>query len=67
MSKRGWLLFAAMGLIWGVPYLFIKVAVEQLTPATLVLLRTALAAALLLPSPRPAASCGRCPGTGVRC
>ena len=49
MSKRGWLLFAAMGLIWGVPYLFIKVAVGSLTPATLVLLRTALAAALLLP------------------
>ncbi|MGX6604932.1 DMT family transporter [Micromonosporaceae bacterium Da 78-11] len=49
MSKRGWLLFAVMGLIWGVPYLFIKVAVDELTPASLVLLRTALAAALLLP------------------
>jgi len=49
VSKRGWLLFAAMGLIWGVPYLFIKVAVGTLTPASLVLARTALAAALLLP------------------
>ena len=49
MSRRGWLLFVAMGLIWGVPYLFIKVAVDVLTPASLVLLRTALAAALLLP------------------
>ena len=49
MSKRGWLLFAVMGLIWGVPYLFIKVAVGTLTPASLVLARTALAAALLLP------------------
>jgi drug/metabolite transporter (DMT)-like permease len=49
MSKRGWLLFAAMGLIWGVPYLFIKVAVGVLTPASLVLLRTGLAAVLLLP------------------
>src|SRR5882724_1088952 len=38
-----------MGLIWGVPYLFIKVAVGTLTPASLVLARTALAAALLLP------------------
>lgn len=49
MSRRGWLLFVAMGLIWGVPYLFIKVAVDVLTPASLVLLRTAIAAALLLP------------------
>jgi drug/metabolite transporter (DMT)-like permease len=49
VSKRGWLLFAALGLIWGVPYLFIKVAVGELTPATLVLLRTGLAAVLLLP------------------
>lgn len=49
MSRRGWLLFAAMGLIWGVPYLLIKVAVADLGPALLVLLRTALAAALLLP------------------
>ena len=49
MTKRGWLLFAAMGLIWGVPYLFIKIAVADLTPATLVLLRTGIAAVLLLP------------------
>src|SRR4051812_7580753 len=38
-----------MGLIWGIPYLFIKVAVGELTPASLVLLRTGLAAVLLLP------------------
>ncbi len=49
MSKRGWFLFAVMGLIWGVPYLLIKVAVGELSPASLVLLRTALAAVLLLP------------------
>ncbi len=49
MSRRGWLLFAAMGVIWGIPYLLIKVAVEELAPSTLVLVRTALAAALLLP------------------
>ena len=49
MSKRGWLLFAAMSVIWGVPYLFIKVAVGLLTPASLVLLRTGLAAVVLLP------------------
>ena len=49
MSRRGWLLFAAMAVIWGIPYLLIKVAVEELAPATLVLVRTGLGAALLLP------------------
>ena len=49
MSRRGWLLFLAMGVIWGIPYLLIKVAVADLTPATLVLFRTALGALILVP------------------
>ena len=49
MTKRGWLLFSAMCVLWGVPYLLIKVAVEDLSPATLVSARTAIAALLLLP------------------
>ena len=49
MSKRGWILFAAMGVIWGIPYLLIKVAVEEVSPAFLVLARTSLAALLLMP------------------
>lgn len=49
MSRRGWVLFVAMSLIWGIPYLFIKIAVAELTPATLVLARTAIAAVLLVP------------------
>ncbi|MDQ6855870.1 MAG: EamA family transporter, partial [Candidatus Dormibacteraeota bacterium] len=49
MTRRGWLLFAAMGVIWGVPYLLIKVAVADLSPASLVLLRTATGALVLLP------------------
>ncbi len=49
MSRRGWSLFVAMSLIWGLPYLLIKVAVDDLPPATLVFLRTAIAAAVLLP------------------
>lgn len=49
MSRRGWSLFVAMCLIWGVPYLFIRVAVEHVSPPTLVLLRTGLAAVVLLP------------------
>src|SRR2546425_398840 len=38
-----------MALIWGIPYLFIKIAVGELTPATLVFLRTAIGTVLLLP------------------
>jgi drug/metabolite transporter (DMT)-like permease len=38
-----------MSVIWGIPYLFIRVAVAEITPATLVLARTAIAAAILLP------------------
>src|SRR5436190_10623839 len=49
MSRRGWLLFATMGLIWGIPYLMIKVAVGGLSPAALVFFRTAGAGVLLLP------------------
>src|SRR5690349_3952729 len=49
MTRRGWLLFAAMGLIWGIPYLLIKVAVTEVSPATLVFFRTGIAALLLLP------------------
>jgi drug/metabolite transporter (DMT)-like permease len=49
MTRRGWTLFSAMCVIWGIPYLLIKVAVDELSPATLVLGRTAVGAALLLP------------------
>ena len=49
MTRRGLVLFALMSAIWGIPYLFIRVAVAEITPATLVLARTAIAAAILLP------------------
>jgi drug/metabolite transporter (DMT)-like permease len=49
LSRRGALLFAAMCMIWGIPYLMIRVAVRELAPVTLVFLRTGLAALLLLP------------------
>src|SRR3989442_8372296 len=49
MTRRGLLLFVAMCLIWGIPYLFIRIAVSELTPATLVFLRTGVAALVLLP------------------
>lgn len=49
MTRRGWVLFAAMAVIWGIPYLLIKIAVGELTPVTLVFFRTAVGATLLLP------------------
>ena len=49
MTRRGWILFLAMAVIWGIPYLLIKVAVGDLSPVTVVFLRTAIAAALLVP------------------
>jgi drug/metabolite transporter (DMT)-like permease len=42
-------LFLALGVAWGIPYLLIKAAVEELSPAQLVLGRTAIAAMILLP------------------
>jgi drug/metabolite transporter (DMT)-like permease len=49
VSRRGWVLFVAMSVIWGVPYLLIKVAVEDFSPVVLVFLRCAIGAVLLLP------------------
>ena len=49
MSRKGWLLFITLCVAWGLPYLFIRVAVRELPPPALVLLRTAPAALLLLP------------------
>jgi drug/metabolite transporter (DMT)-like permease len=49
VTRRGFILFALLGVSWGIPYLLIKIAVGQLDPAMLVLVRTALAAVILLP------------------
>ncbi len=49
MSSRGWILFLAMSIIWGIPYLMIKIAVEGVSVPVLVLARTAVGAAVLLP------------------
>ena len=49
MSRRGWLLFLALCLIWGLPYLMVRVAVRELAPETLVFFRSLLAAAVLAP------------------
>ena len=49
MNRRILALFVVMCVIWGIPYLLIKVAVSGMTPASLVFLRTGLGALLLLP------------------
>jgi drug/metabolite transporter (DMT)-like permease len=49
VSRRAWILFGAMAVIWGIPYLLIKVAVRDLDPAALVFARTAIGAVILLP------------------
>ncbi|EIV91162.1 DMT family transporter [Frankia sp. QA3] len=49
VSRRGWLLFVAMALFWGVPYLFIKVAVREVDPVVVTFCRLAVAVVVLLP------------------
>ena len=56
MTRRGLILFVALSIAWGIPYLLIKVAVSELDPATVVFGRSALGA-LAAPAARvPAAS-----------
>ena len=49
MSRRGWLIFGALGLVWGLPYLFIKIAVADLAPPVIVFGRVFLGALVLIP------------------
>src|SRR5690348_18410915 len=49
MTRKGWLLFIAMSVIWGIPYLFIKIAVRELDPTVVVFARVGIASAVLLP------------------
>jgi drug/metabolite transporter (DMT)-like permease len=49
MSRRGWVLFTAMCVIWGIPYLLIRVAIRDFSPGTLVFARTVVPALILLP------------------
>jgi drug/metabolite transporter (DMT)-like permease len=49
VSRRGWVLFVAMSVIWGVPYLLIKVAVGEVSPVLVVFVRCVVGAAILLP------------------
>jgi drug/metabolite transporter (DMT)-like permease len=49
LSWRAWTAFAALGIIWGVPYFFIKLALQELSPFMVAWARVTLAALILLP------------------
>src|SRR5688500_5612736 len=49
MSKRGWILFLSLGLLWGMPYLLIRIAVGEIDPLVVAGTRTLMGALLLLP------------------
>lgn len=49
MTKTGWGRFILLGFLWGTPYLFLKVAVEEMSPVVIVFLRVLIGAAVLLP------------------
>src|SRR3954454_12036874 len=48
MTRRSWLMLIATAAVWGSSYLFIKVALRDFSEGSIVCLRTALGAALLL-------------------
>ncbi len=49
MTRRGLVLFIALGIVWGIPYALIKISVAELAPTMLILARTAIAGAVLVP------------------
>jgi drug/metabolite transporter (DMT)-like permease len=49
MSWRAWITFAVLCIAWGVPYFFIKIALEELPPVSIAWGRITLAAVILLP------------------
>jgi drug/metabolite transporter (DMT)-like permease len=49
MSRKGWSLFLLLGFLWGIPYLLIRVAVREYSPASVVFARVLIGALLLVP------------------
>ncbi len=49
MSRKGLLLFLIAGTAWGMPYLFIRIAVEDFSTWTIVFTRVVIGAAVLVP------------------
>jgi drug/metabolite transporter (DMT)-like permease len=49
VDRRSWILLGVLASVWGASYLFIKIGLEDLSPAMVVFLRTLLAAVVLAP------------------
>jgi drug/metabolite transporter (DMT)-like permease len=49
MSRKSLFHFALVGILWGIPYLLMKVAVEDFPPAAVVAGRTLIGASILIP------------------
>lgn len=49
MTRRGWALFVALSVIWGMPYLMIRIAVESVDPLIVAFGRTLIGTLLLIP------------------
>jgi drug/metabolite transporter (DMT)-like permease len=49
MSRKGLLLFLATGIAWGLPYFFIRIAVEDFSTVTIVFARVVIGGAVLIP------------------
>ena len=49
MSRKGFLLFLACGIVWGIPYFFIKIAVQDFSAPTIIFVRTVIGALVLVP------------------
>ena len=49
MTRRAWILFIALGVLWGMPYLLIRIAVSTVDPLVVAGLRTLIGTLLLLP------------------
>jgi drug/metabolite transporter (DMT)-like permease len=49
VSWRGWGAFAALGVIWGLPYFFIKLSVQELSPVVVAFGRVMLGTLVLMP------------------
>lgn len=63
MTRRAWAAFAAISVIWGIPYLFIRIAVRHgFSPASLAWARVTLAAIVLLALAQRAGTLGQLKG-----
>lgn len=49
MSRKSLIYFGLVGILWGIPYLLMKVAVEDFPPAAVVAGRTLIGASILIP------------------